>query len=355
MFLTQLTLSNFRQFEVFQLKPSSGFNFIFGANGSGKSSLLEAIYVLSMGRSFRSSQLTPLIRHHVTEFQVIGTWQNAYARQFTVGVGRQMQLSDIRLDGQAIRSLRDLVSLVPVQLINHDCFHLVDAGPQGRRAFLDWGVFHSELSFFSAWQRYQRALKQRNAGLKRNLPFAELNLWQQELLSQAETIHALRSQYFENFLPHVERVLTELLALDKLTVEYYPGWDVGMSLPAVFIKDYERDCFLGHTQHGPHRADIKIRVNGIDADHILSRGQQKLLSYALLLAQSECLKLFTGKDSVLLIDDLAAELDREKIQQVLQLLQKLKCQVFITGVDESLVLAATKAIDLSMFHVEQLG
>ncbi len=355
MFLTQLNLSQFRHFPAFQLKPAAGFNFIFGPNGSGKSSLLEAIYVLSMGRSFRSKQLTPLIRHHCAEFQVIGSWKNIYDRQFTVGIGRQSQISDIRLDGQPIHSLRDLVSLVPVQLINHECFHLVDAGPQCRREFLDWGVFHSEPSFFNAWQRYQRALKQRNAGLKRHLPLAELNLWQQELVLQAESIHALRTHYFQGFLPHVERLLSELLALDQLTIDYYPGWDVALPLATVFNKDYERDCFLGHTQHGPHRADIKIKVKGIEADHLLSRGQQKLLSYTLRLAQSECLKMFTGKHSVLLIDDLAAELDGLKVEKVLQLLLNLNCQVFITGVDESLVIAAAKAVHLTLFHVEHLS
>ena len=354
MFLTKLDLHQFRHFERFHFLPDPGCNFIFGPNGSGKSSLLEAIYVLAMGRSFRSAQLSPLIRHHHTEFQVIGCWQNAFDRQFTVGFGRQATVSDIRLNGQAITTLRDLVSLVPVQLINHDSFHLLDAGPQCRREFLDWGVFHVEHSFYPAWQRYQRALKQRNAGLKRHLPLPELALWEQELCAQATIIHVLRVNYVQQFLPYFERSLGKLLDLDGLTIHYQAGWDVNFSLADVFKRHYERDRHLGFTQHGPHRADLKIRVNGIDADHILSRGQQKLLSYTLRLAQSELLKELSGKSSVFLIDDLPAELDGGKVERVLQLLLDLKCQLFITGVDESLVLQACRALNFSRFHVEHL-
>lgn len=354
MILTRLDLHHFRNFDHFQWQPRSGCNFVFGPNGSGKSSLLEAIYVLAMGRSFRSSQLSPLIRHEQAEFQVIGCWQNTYARQFTVGFGRKQASSDIRLNGQAIGALSELVSLVPVQLINHDSFHLLDAGPQCRREFLDWGVFHSEARFYPAWQRYQRALKQRNAGLKRRLPLAQLCLWEQELLLQADVIHHLRDEYLRLFLPHFNHVLAKLLPLDHLTIHYAPGWDTQQSLATVFKRHYERDCQLGFTQHGPHRADLKIRVNNIDADRILSRGQQKLLSYALRLAQSELLKQLSGKRSVFLIDDLPAELDGSKITEALQLLLELDCQLFITGVDDSLILQACDKVGLTTFHVEQL-
>lgn len=352
MFLQHLALHQFRHFEGFDFTPGPGCNFIFGPNGSGKSSLLEAIYVVAMGRSFRSTQLNALIRHQSSAFSVIAGWQNVFERQFTVGFGRKQAVSDIRLNGQAVSSLRDLVSLVPVQLINHECFHLLDAGPQSRREFLDWGVFHTEPSFYLAWQRYQRALKQRNAALKRRLPAAELALWDQELSEQASVIHALRQSYLNVFLPYFNSVLAKLLAIEHLVVHYQPGWDVEQTLAAVFKGDYERDSLLGHTQHGPHRADLKIKVNNIDADHLLSRGQQKLVSYALRLAQSDCLQQSTGKKTVFLIDDLAAELDADKIKQVLSVLQALDCQFFITGVDAPFLLAAAEA--LPMFHVEHL-
>lgn len=331
-------------------------NFVFGANGSGKSSLLEAIYVLAMGRSFRHSQLSTLIQHEAAEFQVIGQWQNDFERSIAVGFSKKRQHSGsgIHVDGRAIHGLSDLVRLVPVQLIHHESFHLLDAGPQCRREFLDWGVFHTEPHFYPAWQRYQRALKQYNAALKRQQSLAELSLWYEELTLQASVIHQLRHDYLQALLPHFETILAKLLAIAGMRIQYTPGWDAALPLHTVLQRHYERDRQLGYSQYGPHRADLKIKWQQHDADHVLSRGQQKLVSYALRLAQSQLLKDSCGKRVVLLIDDLPAELDAEKIDQALQLLLDLQCQLFITAVDDRLLLQACERMSNQMFHVERL-
>lgn len=356
MFLSQLDLHAFRSFTTRHYVPHPQCNFIVGANGSGKSSLLEAIYVLAMGRSFRCHQLTTLIEHGAERCQLLAEWQNEFGRRVKVGVAKQRQQSgtEIRLNGRALASLAELVRLVPVQLINHDSFHLLDAGPQCRRQFLDWGVFHVEPTFYSAWQRYQRALKQYHAALKQSLPLAQVALWHQELSEQAAVIHALRERYMHAFLPHFEAVLQGLIALPEVRIQYYPGWAIEHSLAEVLTRHYPRDKQVGHSQYGPQRADLKIKSQGLDADLVLSRGQQKMVSYALRLAQSQLLKQWTGKSSVFLIDDLPAELDAERMTHTLQLLLDLRCQLFVTAVDEHALLQACQRLDYSMFHVERL-
>lgn len=342
MILSELHLHQFRHFDRYVLQPHHQANFIFGPNGSGKSSLLEAIYVLAMGRSFRSATLAALIQYQASELQLLAHWRNAFERQIIVGLERQRlnASSGIRVDGRPIQSLSELVRLVPIQLINHDSFHLLDAGPQCRRAFLDWGVFHSEPAFYGVWQRYQRALKQRNAGLKRRLPVIELALWDQEMALQAERIHRWRNDYLQQFVSFFDKVLTQLVPLDGLKLQYHAGWDVEQPLQEVLARHYARDVQLGYSQHGPQRADLKIKVHQLDADQVLSRGQQKLVSYALRVAQSQLLKSVSGQSSVFLVDDLPAELDAVKIANVLRLLFELQCQLFVTAVDERLVMQA---------------
>lgn len=356
MILTHLALQQFRHFDRYEWAPSATCNFIFGANGSGKSSVLEAIYLLAMGRSFRNNQLSALIQHEASAFQVVGQWQNDFDRPITIGFAKQRQHggNEIHLDGRVIHGLSELVRLVPVQLIHHESFHLLDAGPQCRREFLDWGVFHSEPRFYPAWQRYQRALKQRNAALKRQQTVAELSLWNQELTLQAEMIHSLRQGYLQALLPHFEAMLAKLLPIDQLHIQYLPGWDVEFPLETILERHYARDRQLGYSQHGPHRADLKVKWHQHDADHVLSRGQQKLVSYALRLAQSQLLRDNCGKRVVLLIDDLPAELDAQKIDQALQLLLDLRCQLFITAVDDRLLLQACERVSNQTFHVERL-
>lgn len=357
MFLTQLELQHFRHFDHYSLAPSPTCNVILGANGSGKSSILEAIYLLAMGRSFRNTQLSALIQHEAPAFQVVGHWQNDFERHIAIGFAKKRQHSgnDIHVDGRAIHGLSELVRLVPLQLIHHESFHLLDAGPQSRREFLDWGVFHSEPCFYPAWQRYQRALKQRNAALKRQQALSELCLWDQELTLQADVIHQLRQAYLHALLPHFESLLAKLLPIDSLHIQYLPGWDVELSLQTILERHYARDRQLGYSQHGPHRADLKVKWHQHDADHVLSRGQQKLVSYALRLAQSQLLRDNCGKRVVLLIDDLPAELDAQKIDQAMQLLLDLRCQLFITAVDDRLLLQACERASNQTFHVERLA
>jgi DNA replication and repair protein RecF len=213
-----------------------------------------------------------------------------------------------------------------------ETFRLLLGGPEERRRFLDWGVFHVEPSFAGLCQRYQRLLKQRNAGL-RQPSTSSLQAWENELALVGELINASRERYIAPLLPFVEALLHALLPGLSLTIRFERGWQAGQSLEEALRASLRRDQGLGYTTKGPHRAELTFEQEEHNASQVLSRGQQKLLIIALQIAQSRHLASVIGKKCVYLIDDLAAELDAQNRNQLLTLLTSEGHQVFLTGVD----------------------
>lgn len=350
--VSTLKIQHFRNLTTINLTPSPYFNLIYGANGSGKTSLLEAIYFLSMGRSFRSHLANRIIQYESEGFSVFANVQATNGTSLTIGLERLRQGKlRIKVGNEIVASAAELTKTLPVQLINPDSYQLLNEGPRYRREFLDWGVFHVEPRFFSLWQRFQRALKQRNAALQQNVPFVEVEAWNSEFVMVGEELAQLREHYIQQLIPTIVATLAKLINFDKLSVDYYRGWDEQRSLREVLARAYNRDKVLGYTQFGPQRADITVRINGIPAHDVLSRGEQKLLISALRLAQGILLAELTGKKCIYLLDDLAAELDSRRRQVVAELLAGLNAQVFITAVDD-VASDLNKSLDAKMFHVE---
>lgn len=351
--LTELTLTHFRNFLHYELAPADKFNLIVGANGRGKTSLLEALYFLGFNRSFRSRSHQPVIHHQQSFCQIVGQFVADDGDAMTIGIEKQQNAikSQLKISGKAVRGSSELAQCLPLQLIHHETFHLLDAGPKHRRAFLDWGVFYAEPLYFDTWQRFQRALKQRNVLLK-NGNSDQLDFWEQEIAVHGALLEQYRRLYLTLLLPVLDEILRQVSLPAGLDIHYHSGWDVQRDYLQILQHNRQRDAILGHTQHGPHRADIRIHVNEYDADHILSRGQQKMLSFALRVAQALLLWRLTQKRCLFLVDDLAAELDNKHIGIACAILDQLPCQIFITAVHQSLLKNACVQYNMSMFHVE---
>jgi DNA replication and repair protein RecF len=262
----------------------------------------------------------------------------------------------IRIDGETIRTVSQLAGLFPVLVMDANIFSLLDGSSKIRRQFLDWGVFHVEQSFFTAWRAYQRCLKQRNSLLRQNSAInnAQLAIWDEELSRYAVIIDDCRKRYFTGFIQVFQQVLTRLTECTDIELEYRRGWDSGIELSNVLTTAVARDTQLGYTQYGPHRADIKIRHQGVDAASLLSRGQQKIVATALKIAQGLHYKQSKHHHCIYLLDDLPAEIDSNHRQAVCDLFVEQGAQVFITCIDKaSIVGCFDKAEDLQVFHVEQ--
>lgn len=337
------------------MTPQQGVNLIIGPNASGKTSLLEGIFILGHGRSFKERCLDTLIQFDQDLFSIYADIEKA-GRTVTCGLMKAKKLpAQIQLDGDRTRLLSRLADTLPLLLISPESFKLLNTGSAERRHFLDWGVFHVEHRFAAVWQQYQKVLKQRNAELKQLSRSAALAAWDKRLVELGETLTEMRDAYWRVFSPICLKYILELIPLKGLTLSFYSGWDRALPLDKALAQSLGSDLGRGFTQVGPHRADIIVKQNNIDASDIFSRGQQKLLICAFYLAAGQLLNEKTSKRCIYLIDDIAAELDAINQRRVVAALVKISEQVFMTGLDERELENATMDVKHTVFHVEQLN
>ncbi|MCG3171284.1 MAG: DNA replication and repair protein RecF [Pseudomonadales bacterium] len=358
MLIQRLRIAQLRNIEQAELNLRR-INLLCGPNGSGKTSVLEAVYVLGSGRSFRSARLDPVIRYDADSCTVFAsvTPGGPDPVPVAIGVSRERDGSfSGRIQGQAVRNSAELALRLPLQLINSSTFDLIEGGPKVRRQFLDWGVFHVEHEFHRFWMDVHRCLRQRNALLRRDrIRAVELAAWDNRLTAGAQRLHELRERYFERFRPVFQQTLRELLQVDDLELGYSRGWDTSRELGEVLQEQLERDRERGFTHSGPHRADIRVRLRGKNAAEVLSRGQQKLVVAAMKLAQGRVFMAESGRGCVFLIDDLPAELDRKHRQQLCGLLDAMQCQILLSCVDAEELRDCWDGVarqQIQLFHVE---
>ncbi len=353
--LDRLFFQGLRNLQVIDFEPGSRINLITGVNGSGKTSLLEGIHILGMGRSFRTRNMRHVISHDGDALMVHGRLAGDPPVRFGVRRRRSEDELEMRLAGERLGRVSRLVETLPLQLINPDAFRLLEGSPSGRREFLDWGVFHVKHDFLQAWQRARRALKHRNALLRHgNMEGDSLSAWEHELVHWSERVDDLRSAWIDAFLPVFEETLSGLLPINGLRLRYSRGWDRRRGLAEILLQGRETDRQMGFTQQGPQRADLAIRLDRRPAVEVLSRGQQKLVVSALKLAQGRLLQAVTGRTCLYLIDDLPAELDIEHRRVFCDWLASMHCQVFITSVDHDALADMWRPdTPVSMFHVKR--
>ncbi len=357
MSLKKLHIRGVRNLQSVLLDDCGHINIFTGSNGSGKTSILEAIYILGSARSFRSVRLGQVINHLATRCVVYGELEHVAGQtKGSVGVMRSRGEQQLfKINGHPVHAAAQLAGLLPQQLINADTFSLLEGGARVRRQFLDWGVFHVEPDFLSCWRRAQRALKHRNGLLRRGRMSAEeMQPWDTELAACAEIIDRMRAAYLRRLRPVFLQELGALTLLERPDIEYHRGWPADSSLEQVLRRDLPRDTRRGLTHSGPHRADLDIRIEGRSAEQVLSRGQEKLLVCALRLAQGILLHELTGKTCIYLVDDLPSELDMHHRRALCLRLAGMRSQVFVTATDaESLRGCWGDAQTTRLFHVER--
>jgi DNA replication and repair protein RecF len=352
--IAQLRAENFRLFAHLSLAPGAGLNFFTGENAAGKSSLLEAVYCAARAKSFRAGHLGEMAgaqgRH----------WRLAVQLQDARGLEEQISLQWSAGEGLRMGSTQEpalttaaLAGRLPTQILEPDLHRLVQEGPGQRRSFLDWGLFHVEPSFLPLWRRYQRALRQRNLALRHQRPAREIQAWDPELAAQGETLHQLRQHYLEQLTPRFQAELTELLPGAEARIELSRGWPERADLATALQQGLSRDLRLGSTSEGPHRMEFRVRLDGHPIKGRISRGQQKLLISALLLAQATQIGELGRGHPVLLVDDLTAELAQTYQARLLARFGRYPGQRFITSFEPPAGL--TRLPDLQLFHVEHGG
>ena len=351
--IRQLKVSGVRNLQPLTLSLHPGVNFIYGANGSGKTSILEAIVLVAAGKSFRTSQLKHVLTHDAERIDI-----NLSVEDEALGSASfdslRLKGGDhlLKMNGSVLTSQAEASHWLPVQIIDPTTFKLLSGSPEERRQFIDWGVFHVEQSFMDQWRTFRKQLKQRNSVLKQKEE-EWLSVWNKGFVESSLAIDGFRRAYLKRFKPEFERILKELDPDVQVSLAYYPGWEKDSDLEEVLNRQQERDMALGYTQAGPHRAELRIKVDKQPAAEILSRGQQKTVVAALKIAQGALFQQETGRRTIYLVDDLASELDEKHRFALCKLLEDLKCQVFITSIDKEKLTDIWQPVASKVFHVEQ--
>jgi DNA replication and repair protein RecF len=347
--LRRIRITALRCLEEVELSLHPERNYVFGPNGAGKTSLLEGIFLLGRGRSFRTRQIRRLVRRGTEGFAVFGTVVREGDVTQRLGVAYRSGHLEKKIDGDEAAGMAELARILPVHALDPSMHALVEGGPSERRRFLDWGVFHVEQGYLESWKRYRRLLSHRNAALKRASTDAELHPWSVALAEAGEAVDGSRKRYLDLLAPSVADFGQRLLAR-PLTLRYRRGWTDEEGLAATIAALRDRDRENGSTEAGPHRAELVLLIDERRVQDEASRGQQKLTAAAMVLAQVAVESALHPGRSVVVIDDPAAELDGRSLDRLLDAVDQLKAQLVLTALAPEQLRPAR---NYPVFHVEQ--
>ncbi len=349
----RLYTKNFRNLSEQVIDFNSELNFIIGDNGSGKSSLLEALFFVGHGKSFRTSRTENLVSLEHNNFLVS-------TKDFddnVLGVSRQSDDSSfkIKVNGEKKYKLSELAKFLAIQVITPESFKLFFGGAKERRKFLDLGLFHVEHEFQEQWKIFTRILKQRNACLKSRRSDVNLEYWTSEFCKASESLSEYRQAYSDKLNVELANWLSILLpnVCQDIELQYYRGWNQKKTLSELLLESSDKELKQGYSNAGAHKFDFRFLINKQPLDLKLSRGQQKLFLLALTFSQSKLMSEVTRVKPILLIDDVGAELDDSSRHLLSEAISKLKCQVVLTAIDKTALSPMIKNDNnYKMFHVK---
>ena len=337
MSVVKLVTQNFRNLNHKPIDLHPSLNFFIGDNGSGKSSLLEAIFYLGHGKSFRTSKTDLLATYSKDQF-VVSVKDNLDSQ---LGIARNVNssLTQIKIDGVRQAKLSILAKHIAVQIVTPESFKLFFGGPKERRRFVDLGMFHVKHDFSEQWKSFNRVLKQRNACLKIGTNDKNLVYWTEQLDQHSQKVTELRRAYVNTLSAELDYWIAILLPdlSDKITVQFLQGWPMAKSLAESFAQNSEREFSFGFSLYGAHKFDVKFLVDKQVIETKLSRGQQKLFLLALTFTQAKLIERVNRVKPILLIDDIGAELDFNSRSLLSKAIKELNCQVIITAIEKSVL------------------
>jgi len=341
-----LQVENLRNLKAISITPNPVLNVIVGKNGAGKTSILESLVVLSRGRSFRTVQSTELAGPQSASFTVFAKVEKDNGQTLGLGLERSGKYWKARKNGKDLVQISQLTRSLPIVLMEPNSHLLVSGAPEIRRKYLDWGVFHVEPVFLDTWKRYSKALKQRNAALRRRQ--SDVIESMNDMISPlGEHLNRLRATYADLISEKTKEIIKELSpGLKDVSFSYNKGW-VGDQFIESLQHNLDSDLERGATSAGPHRADLILKIGEKSARALLSRGEHKIVSASMLLAQAGILRM-GGERPLILLDDIASEFDSTHSSAVLERFIQEGGQVWLTG-----TVAPDYSGNHSMFHVER--
>lgn len=354
--ITRVAAESLRSFERLRFEPHPHINIFRGANAAGKTTVLEAVYLGARAGSFRARRLDEILREGTPSARVSLAIRDDQSQvppvQWSVSCRRgEAQIQ--RFDEAANR--RELAEAIPVALVDRQLHRVFEEGPVYRRRYLDWGLFYVEQSFFGLWRRYERALRQRNQALRQKLGPKQIQVWEPELVAAGEALHQLRRSHLGILQEEARICLMQMLGSDRFSLQLVAGWEESEGLQKALEAGFEGDRRMGFTHAGPHRAELRLKFQGHEARSFVSRGQQKMLSVAMVLAQATLVARHRQQYPVILLDDLEAELSQDWQNRLLDALRRYPGQSLVTSLEWRVAPGAMglNPSDYRLFHVEQ--
>ncbi|MCF6767009.1 DNA replication/repair protein RecF [Thiotrichales bacterium 19S11-10] len=349
MHISEFRITNFRNITSETLSFHPQVNLIEGVNGSGKTSLLEALYFLSHGRSFKANQLNRIIQYEKLETTLFAQFN----KDQTLALQKNKNgTTNLRLNQNNIKTQSELTRQMPIQILHPGSFSILSATAKYRCQLFDWGAFYNQNQFLLLWSKAKRLIKQRNSLLKQNPNYTLLKPWDLELSIVGTQLDQLRSEYITKLIDEVNTLLP-LFNQNSFGFEYHRGWPQSENLETSLKNHLAQDIKSGFTHHGPHRADLKIMAGHLPASDVLSRGQQKLLILILKLAQGNLFYKEHQTACIYIIDDLLSELDQTTTELVLDFFKQQKAQVFISAINAQLIKRQLQAKQYQSFHIDK--
>ena len=351
LYIEELIGNSIRNLKNLNIKTSPTLNVFYGPNASGKTSILESIYLLSRLKSFRSKRISDVITDGDDKIQVFakGKLKN---KMFSVGIEKGRGITRIKFNGREVKTASELVKMFPVHVLTPNHHTLFVGGPKERRHWLDWSLFHVEQQYLRAWKNYHKALRQRNILLKRTKSYnsTEIEGWEKQIEEEGTKIDCMRTQYLAELNTSLNKKHLPLVLPGDTNIVYLNHNYAETGLGTMLAKNRTRDANKGYTAQGPHRTEIAFNYQGFRVEKHLSRGQTKLFAAALISAQLERLKK-NGGSPIMLVDDLCAELDQESSERMLSLLLSNNIQTFVSSITMPEWIKQEEN-NLAVFHVE---
>ena len=350
MFISKLKIHNFRNIKNKEFSFKRRINVFYGENGVGKTSILESIYFLSSGKSFRKGNYKNLINFDSDDLTVfLETFDTNKRYSFAINKKKSNQWKG-KINETSTKKQSEITNLLPIVSIDPEIYRLVDYGPIYRRNFLDWLVFHVKHDYLSLWKKTYRCVKQLNILYKNKIHTDELFFWEDNFIKYSEEITEVRKSFFNVLKPNICFLFYSIQSdVDNLSLKFKQGWPEDVSLKTQLELDRQRNFKFGALQHGPHKTDIGINIFNQLATHTLSRGQKKTLAIVFYMAYINVLTA-NNINPILCLDDLDAELDAEKLRSVADFFNSTELQVFITSVQKNIIEEVFP--EAEMFHVK---
>ncbi len=348
--ITELELKNYRNIESISLSPCEGVNIIYGENAQGKTNILEAIFLFTGLKSFRSSKDSELVLFGKGFSQIKAEFETASRKQ-----SAEIKITDRRraaLNGVNLKAPSELMSRFPAALFSPGFMSLIQNGPSERRKFIDSAICQIKPRYAVILSEYTKLVKQRNAVLKDNEDIKSVRLFldciNDAFTGLGEEIYKERKEYLDILLPFVSDIYSGLSSgKEEISFSYLRKGYHGEDNLRDIVKNHEKaDINAKMTLTGPHRDDIEININGVSARSFGSQGQKRSAAIALKLSEAEVIKRITGEEPVILLDDVMSELDTLRQDYILNHIKNR--QVFITCCDPGSILRMSEGKTFSI-------